>query len=337
MSDLRQDPVSGDWIIMAPERAKRLSRLIKKNKRKIDKIENCPFESLKETGNWPVIWSYFKNKIIKGHQLKDDKNWKVVLIPNKYPALAHQRKTCAVDFQSGPFHLKSGVGVHDLIVFKDHNKGLADLKFKDFFAAFLILQKRYREFKKDKCLLYTSTFCNYGKKAGASLSHLHFQVLTLPIVPPDISDSLTGSARYFKKNNKCIHCDMIKFDLSENKRVIFKNVGAMAITPFISRAPFEIRIFPLKHISNFEQTKISDLKLIVWALHFSLKRIKIKLNDPDLNFFIHTAPFKNHKYNYYHWHIEILPKISMPGGFEVSTGIEINVLDPYQAANILKK
>jgi UDPglucose--hexose-1-phosphate uridylyltransferase len=336
MSDLRQDPVSGEWIIMAPERAKRLEKLIKNNKRKLDNIKKCPFEKLKATGNWPPILVWDGKKILDGKIVTTDKNWKVVLIPNKYPALSH-KNTCAINLNYGLFNIKTGIGFHDLIVFKNHYQGLTDLNFNDFFNAFLLLQKRYLELKKDKCLTYTSTFCNYGKNAGASLSHLHFQVLTLPIIPPDISKSLNGSQKYFQKNKKCIHCDMLKFDLNENKRIIFKNKAAVVISPFISRSPFEIRIFPLKHISSFEKTDLSDLKLIIKALYLALKQIKTKLSDPDLNFFIHTAPLKDKKYHYYHWHIEILPKISTLGGFEISTGIEINVFDPYKATKILKK
>jgi UDPglucose--hexose-1-phosphate uridylyltransferase len=335
MSDLRQDPVSGDWIIMAPERAKRLNKKKVKNKRKHDLVSKCPFEHLKKTGNWPPILVYAKNKIFS-EGIKNDKNWEVILIPNKYPALNHKTNTCSIDFKNGPFNLKTGVGTHDLILLRDHFKGLADLNFRDILGAFFLLQKRYLDLAKDKCHLYTSTFCNYGKSAGASLTHPHFQILTLPIIPPDINDSLLGSLNYFKKHKKCIHCEMLKFDLKENKRIIFKDKNAIAITPFISRSPFEIRVYPLKHISNFERTNLSDLKSVVLALQVSLQKIKNKLSDPDFNFFVHTAPLKDHKYSYYHWHIEILPKITTLGGFEISTGIEINVFDPYEAAKILK-
>ncbi len=336
MSDLRQDPVSGDLIIMAPERAKRLEKIISFKERIHDSIRKCPFENLTKTQNWPAIWAYQNNKIFDGKNFKDDKNWDVVLIPNKYPALTHKEKTCALDFKLGPFNLKTGVGTHDLIVFKNHFKHLADIPFNEFLGAFLLLQQRCKILAKDKCHLYTSIFCNFGKKAGASLSHPHFQVLTLPIIPPDINDSLIGSKKFFKKHKKCIHCEMLKFDLKENKRVILKNKNAIAIAPFISRSPFEIRIFPLKHNFQFENTNLNILKDTIKILQETLKKIKIKLGDPDLNFFIHTAPYKDHKYNFYHWHIEILPKISIPGGFEISTGIEINVFDPYEAAKILK-
>ncbi len=335
MSDLRQDPVSGDWIIMAPERAKRLEKIITPKKRQHDPIKKCPFENLIKTKNWPPILAYQKNKIIDGKNLKNDKNWQVILIPNKYPALSHQEKTCTSNFKIGLFNLKTGIGTHDLILFKDHFTGLANLNFSDFLGAFLLLQKRYKYLSKDKCHVYTSTFCNFGKTAGASISHPHFQVLTLPIIPPDILDSLNGSKRFFKKNKKCIHCEMLKFDLSENKRIILKNKNAIAITPFISRSPFEIRIFPLKHYSHFEETDLNTLKDAIKILHKSLKKIKSKLGDPDFNFFIHTAPYKN-KCNFYHWHIEVLPKISIQGGFEVSTGIDINIFDPYKAAKFLK-
>ncbi|MEK9180598.1 MAG: DUF4921 family protein [Patescibacteria group bacterium] len=328
MSELRQDPVSGDWIILAPERAKRPHSLVekKKPKRRPAPVSSCPFEpqNIVQPEIWPPILSY-----------PNEKNWKVVIIPNKYPALRHF-DGCATAIMHGPHSVKTGAGAHDLIVTRDHNKNFGELPFDEATRVLLILQERYRHLAKDPCNLYTSTFFNWGPTAGATVYHPHYQVLTLPIVPPDVAHSLHGSHRYFKQNGHCVHCNMLKFDLKEKSRIIDRNKYALSLTPFISRAPFEVRVFPLRHRSNFERTPSAEIKAVAAVLQSALKRMKKHLNDPDFNFFIHTAPLKDHKYRYYHWHVELIPQIKILGGFELSTGVDINVVDPEKAASILK-
>lgn len=327
MSELRQDLVSGDWIIIAPERGGRPYDIIPpKSIRLKSSQKNCPFDNLKKSGNWPPILTY-----------PNEKNWKVAIIPNKYPALKHEENSCAARFNLGPYRLTDGIGYHDLIITRDHNTNFAHLKLKEGVRVFRILQERYRMLAADKCLLYTSIFFNWGPTAGASIYHPHFQVLTLPIVPPDIESSLLGSARYFKNNKRCVHCVMLKWERKTKKRVITENSSAVAIAPFVSREPFEIRIFPKKHMSRLEEAPTEDLRDIVAVLQSSLRKIESRLNDPDYNFFIHTAPLRDHGlYKHYHWHIEIIPKISITAGFELSTGVDINVVDPDKAAAILR-
>lgn len=327
MSEFRQDLVSGDWIIIAPERKKRPHDFsLRKGKRQKPSPKNCPFEDLIKSGNWPPILSY-----------PNEKNWKVILLPNKYPALIHQNKSCASRFNHGYYKIISGVGVHDLLLTRNHFKDLSELHSNDIFQGLRILKKRYKILSADKCLSYTSTFFNWGPTAGASLYHPHFQIITLPIIPPAVKLSLDGARRFFRKNKKCVHCFMIEQESKDKKRVILENSKAIAFAPFVSRVPFEIRIFLKKHFSHFEDTPDEDLKVFAWMLKTVLKKIKNKLNDPDYNFFIHTAPFKNREfYRYYHWHLEILPKITITAGFELSTGVDINVINPDDAAKILK-
>jgi UDPglucose--hexose-1-phosphate uridylyltransferase len=325
MSELRQDLVSGDWIIVAPERAGRPHWLAKKPARRPAPKSKCPFENLRKSGNWPPILAY-----------PNEKAWKIVLIPNKYPALKHAN-VCAKLFKRGPYSIKTGVGHHDLLIARDHSKNFAALEPGLALKLLQILQKRYTMLYKDKCNAYTSVFFNWGPTAGASVYHPHYQILTLPIIPPDVEHSLSGSERYFKKHKKCVHCVMLDFDKKEKVRIIEQNDSSIAVAPFFSREPFEVRIFPKKHLPNFERTPTKVLKDISAILQSALRRIKKYLNDPDFNFFIHTAPIKdNDKYGYYHWHIEILPKISMLGGFELGTGVDINVVDPAYAADVLR-
>ncbi len=328
MSEFREDPVSGDWIIVAPERVKRPRDFLPKRKKRVPTPKSkCPFEDLQKSGNWPPIVVQLD---------RSGKDWRVVIIPNKYPALTHNH-TCATLLRRGPYELSEGIGHHDVLISRSHEKNIAHLDLEDGLIAFQALQKRYRMLAVDKCLVYALTFMNWGESAGASLYHPHFQVLSLPIIPPDVKHSLDGSHNYFRKNRRCVHCEMIKYELRSGKRVIMKNKYAVAVAPFVSREPFEVRIYPRFHRPYFEKMPGAELKAIVALLQKTLLKIEKCLHDPDLNFFVHTAPLKRQKdYRHYHWHMEILPKMDVEAGFELGTGVEINVVDPDRAADMLR-
>ena len=325
MSELRQDLVSGDWIILAPERAGRPAWINKKKvPRKPKPKGTCPFEDLKKSGNWPPILTW-----------PNEKKWQIAVIPNRYPALRHAAG-CSKLLERGPYKVRSGVGSHELVVTKGHWKTAADLTGQEMARVFEVLQERYRILTKNECNVYASTFFNWGPTAGSTLYHNHYQVLTLPIVPPDVAHSLRGSRRYYQKHKRCAHCVMLKFDIKEKKRIIDQNSRAIAVAPYVSRVPFEVRIFPKRQLPYFEKTPLSDLAAVATVLQSVLRRINKDLGDPDLNFFIHTAPLGGEGYDYYHWHIEITPKISIWGGLELSTGVDINIVDPGRAAAVLR-
>ncbi|HTY39700.1 MAG TPA: hypothetical protein VMC43_01240 [Candidatus Paceibacterota bacterium] len=320
MSEIRQDIVSGDWVIMVPERAKRPDQLFaKKEKRKPTPKATCPFEDLRGTGNWPP------------HFLvpNDEKKWRVAVIPNKYPALAHGEQ-CADIHHRGPYAYRKGVGYHDLVVGRDHFRNIADLPPKATLEIFEAMQRRFRMAEEDDCLAYVSTFFNWGPLAGASLYHPHYQMLTLPFIPPEVEGSLGGSKRYFKKHHRCVHCDVLKYERKAKTRVVDENARAIAVAPFVPKSRMEVSIYPKRHEPFFEKTPRRDLLDIIIVLKSTLQRMRKYLADPDLNFFIHTGPIKDQKkYAHYHWHIDVIPKIfPPPGGFELSTGTDINVFDP---------
>lgn len=323
-SELRRDLVSGDWIVIAPGRAKRPHQLLAKiPKRKRASKASCPFESPLESGNKALL-------------VYPDHPWSVMIIENKYPAFLHS-DVCGVLTKRGPFEVIPGTGHHDVVITRDHDKNFVHLSSKNANLVFQAFRDRYLMLFADPCLAYISIFHNWGPAAGASIYHPHYQMIALPVVPPDVNHSLQGSARYWEKNKKCVHCVMMSWDKKEGKRIIYENEGAMVIAPFVSRAPFEVRVFPKKHLPYFENTLDIEMEYVVDALQNALRRFEKRLNDPDYNFFIHTAPLRDKKkYNHYHWHIEVSPKISLRAGFELGTGVEINVMDPYQAAKILE-
>jgi UDPglucose--hexose-1-phosphate uridylyltransferase len=325
MSELRQDPSSGDWIILAPGRATRPHFLdVKKKPRKPSPKSSCPFENLEKGEDWPPILAY-----------PNVKNWKLALVPNKYPALTHGN-VCAVLMHHGMYNMMAGIGSHDLLISRDHNKNFAELDPKLAVKLLEMLQERHRMMAQDPCSAYVSSFFNWGLTAGASVGHPHYQTLTLPIIPPHNARSLQEEKKYFERHHRCVRCDVIKTERKEKKRIIEENKYAIAIAPFASKQPFEVSILPKEHDSHFGTTSPATIRAIAPMLQSMMRRIKKYLNDPDLNFFIHGAPLGKDQYPYHHWHIEVMPKVSIPAGFELSTGIDINIVDPDMAAKMLR-
>lgn len=326
MSELRQDITSGDWVIIAPGRAKRPLFLDQKKKPRVPTPKSeCPFEDLKKSGNWPPIIAY-----------PNEKNWQIVLLPNKYPALTHENVRSAKPLYRGIYCHQAGFGQHDVVVTRDHNKNFADISPAMAASVFDIFQERHRVMARDPSNAYVATFFNWGRLVGGSIWHPHYQILTLPIVPPHIVRSLAGSKAYFKKNHRCVRCDILREERAHKYRIIAENKFALAFTPYASKNPFEVSIFPKSHLPSFSETPPDVLHGVAALLQLVLRWTKVRVNDPDLNFFIHGAPLDHGKYFYHHWHVEIVPRISLYGGFEYSTEVDINVVDPDAAAAILR-
>ncbi|MDO8743035.1 MAG: DUF4931 domain-containing protein [Candidatus Azambacteria bacterium] len=308
-SEFRQDPISGDWILLAPARGAghkfegRVKMELPKNK--------CPFENPAKFGNAPAVLVYQNDK-------KDD--WFLQIIPNKYPAVEPE------------------LGFHEIVIFRDHNRYLAQFSKEEIQRILSAFRERYISLAKEKGVKYVSIFHNHGKEAGSTVPHPHSQILALPIVPSNVSHSINSSQRYFQKHKKCAYCQVLNQELKEKKRVIYENEKMVVIAPFASRAEFEVGIFPKKHSAYFEKIEEEELAYLADALQFAFSQIYKKLKDPAFNFFIHTAPaIKNQNYGYYHWHMEILPKFDIIGGFELGTGMDIITIAPEKAAEILRK
>lgn len=325
MPQFRKDPVSGEWVIMAPERAKRPDRLKERKAKKPADLKNCPFEEPQKTGNWPPI-SIFEEK----------GKWQILIIPNKYPALTH-KNDCPLEMKEGPYRLEEGVGYHELVITRDHRKDFSSLPPRHALEVFKAFKDRYRNIDQDSCMAYLSIFGNYGATAGASLDHPHYQLMALPIIPPIIMRSYAGSERYFKKHKRCIHCELLNFEKKEKVRVVGENDAAIAIAPFVSYSPYEVRIFPKKHIPSFENSPDKVLEGASGLLQKVIQSMRKKLGDPDYNFYIHTAPLqKQESFGHYHWHIEVSPRVTTEAGFEFATGIDVNVVLPETAAKLLR-
>lgn len=329
ISELRQDLVSGDWVVIALARGKRPHAFAAATKPKTTPppISQCPFEAVSEKKEKPFIRYDYRQG---GHT----SGWSVVAVPNKFPAFS--KAPCNSFFKEGPYTLAEGVGSHEVFILRDHARYIPDLDAEEMINLVRAYRERYRALTREKCVAYVLVFHNHGREAGASLPHPHSQLIAMPVIPPDVSRSLRGSERFFHEHGTCVHCEMIQYELRAKKRIIDENERFVACAPFASKMAFEIRILPKIHQPNFAMLEDDDLALVAKMLQKQLTRLRNGLNDPAYNFFIHTSP-DGEKHGHYHWHIEIVPKTSIWAGFEIGTGIEISAIAPEDAAAFLRK
>lgn len=344
--EFRKDLVSGEWILLAPERRKRPAFGEKKPKKesavsKAKRLAVCPFEDPQKSGNpFPILWyPHPKTPLKKRGKFSE---WFVQVMPNKYPLLwLPSEPKCPTIHTFGPEQTLKGTGFHELLITRDHFKTIDKMSVEEAECLLRAYQARYQVLASDPCVSYVLIFHNQGKLAGASLEHPHSQLVALPVVDPDIANSLAGSAEYYKKHRKCIHCTMLEWELKQNKRIVYKNKHFVTVSPFAPRVSYETRIYPLEHAAHFE--KISEEKRYALAdsLTDALKRIAKALKNPDFNYFIHSAPStadgSGKKNDHYHWHLEILPRVSAWAGLELGVGIEVVLASPEEAAENLRK
>ncbi|MEK7512927.1 MAG: hypothetical protein AAB601_01895, partial [Patescibacteria group bacterium] len=257
-SELRQDPVSGDWILMAPGRARRPDGWHRGSPRKRQSVRECPFENPLKTHD-PIL-------VYEGKR-----GWEVVVANNKYPAV-FERRRCGSMLREGPYMRVEGIGYHNLVITRHHDKNFAALSEDGANQVFQVFRDRYLTLASDPCLAYISIFHNWGPSAGASVYHPHYQIIAIPVIPPDVEHSLEGSAAYFSKHRACVHCCTIAYERKKRKRVVFENRDAFVVAPYVSREPFEVRVFPKRHASFFEHASDRELTSIAAALQHVLQR-----------------------------------------------------------------
>jgi len=331
-SELRFDLVSGDWVLIATGRSRRPA-FFKKEKREPFYLpkKKCPFDNI-------VKQEQYIFALPGGHSRDVSKNppldWRVVVVPNKYPALTPGETLN--ERTEGPYKIVSGVGHHEVVITRDHQKSIAHFTKEEAKELIDVYQERFLDLMNEKLVNYVAIFHNHGREAGASIPHPHSQIIALPLIDPDLSRSLAGSRSYWNPNKKCVHCVMLEWDKKDGRRIVLENDHFFAVCPFASRVAFEVRIYPKQHLAYFERVKDEEKYSLADALRKILLKLSKGLNDPAYNFFIHTAPSDGKNYDDYHWHLEILPKTATWAGFELGTGIEISTIEPEKAAAYLK-
>ena len=337
-NEFRQDIVSGDWVLISTERAKKPSpqETIKPSQLYQDKA-TCLFEDPQKSDHRDPLLVYNKGqKVI--WEAGSVNEWTTQVVKNKYPAL--KDGFCAPPRNIGPFLVADGFGFHELVITRDHDKSFAQFANEETAEVLKVYKDRYNSISQGECGDYVLIFHNHGSLAGASVYHNHSQILSMPIIAPGILKSIRGAKEFFERAGEKIHEMLIEWETEQNKRIICENEKFIALCPFVSRTPYEMRIFPKKKSSNFGDTQDEDLMSLAEILNKILRKLHTALNNPDYTFFIHTSPIKKDNsdlYDFYHWHIEIMPRFSIAAGLELGTNVFVNTVDPDDAAKLLRE
>ncbi|MEW6094951.1 MAG: galactose-1-phosphate uridylyltransferase [bacterium] len=331
MPELRKDPVIGRWVIIATDRGKRPSDFKHPEPETTINSHNCPFCGGHESMTPPEILC-----MREPNSPPNSPGWWVRTISNKFPALQIEGD---LDRQGeGIYDMMNGVGAHEVIIeTPEHNKSLADLETHYIEKVLLSYRERMLDLRKDRRFKYILIFRNHRSSAGASLDHPHSQLIATPIVPKRVKEELNGTLKYFNFKDRCVFCDIVRQEIKDKKRVVIENDHFLTFTPFASRFPYEICIIPKEHMACYESITKETIPALAQILKSSLLKLKKLLNDPPYNYIIHTTPFSlPSDLKDYHWHIEIIPRLTHIAGFEWGTGFYINSVKPEDAAQDLR-
>jgi UDPglucose--hexose-1-phosphate uridylyltransferase len=347
MPELRRDPILGRWNIIAAERAARPSDF--KHEAPHKKGGFCPFDPGHEDKTPPEVLAY------RDHgQPANSPGWRVRVVPNKFPALrieGHLDKKGV-----GMYDRMQGIGAHEVIIETPEHRlspvGLSPEHFTEVIAAY---RDRLNDLMGDPRFKFGIVFKNVGEAAGASLEHTHSQLIVTPVVPNIIVRELRGALEYYNFRGRCIFCDILRQEREDGARVVVDDPDYLAFEPFASRFPFETWIIPTRHSSQFERITPHEMRRLADVLLNVLGRLESALEEPPYNYIVHSAPFRAHDaevfrgvlgpppvmegdgLEHYHWHIEIIPRLTKIAGFEWGTGLYINPVPPETGAEYLRQ
>ena len=331
MPQLRKDPIFNRWVIISTERARRPQDFVFE-KRGEAKGGFCPFCEGNESKTPPEIISFRK-----AGTKANEPGWWLRVISNKYPALAIEGDLSRKGI--GMFDQMNGVGAHEVIVETTrHIIDIAELSESEIAEVILSYQIRSLDLKKDPRFRYVLIFKNCGEGAGASLEHSHSQIIATPVTPKRVREELLGAAQHYQLKERCVFCDIIEQELDSGKRLIQESHDFLVVSPFAACFPFETWIVPKQHQSDFSKITPTKMKYFADCLSHVMKKMYKSLNNPPWNFYIHTKPPVNSiSEKAYHWHMEIAPRLSKFGGFELGGDMVINVVAPEASAEFLRK
>lgn len=340
--ELRRDPITGIWVIIA----NRGGRPSGKVEEKVLPRSACPFCPGREHSTPPEIYA------VRGEWRGGEADWLLRVVPNKFRALDADIE---LERQGlGMYDWISGRGAHEVIIeTPDHDAVLRSMAREDVKRILDAYAVRLADLRKDADLRHVVIFRNYRGVAGASLPHPHSQIIALPIVPKLVKDKLMAAREYFTRHERCIFCDLMQQELFDGRRIVLENEHFMGFVPYAARFPYEVHIFPRRHHHDFLQMSEEESWALVDTLQGVLQRYFVLLGDRETgwnvpyNMVLQTAPntvprpgrpdyWGTIQYDY-HWHIELIPRLTKMAGFEWGTGFHINIVQPERAASDLRE
>jgi UDPglucose--hexose-1-phosphate uridylyltransferase len=327
MPEIRQNIATGEWVIIATERAKRPEEFVQPDKeRVVDRpayAASCPFCP----GNEELD--------LERLRLPAQGPWRLRVVQNRYPALAEQG--ARDEYCDGANYSIAGVGYHEIIVeSRLHNTAPALEPADDIERTLRAFRLRGLTLRKDARIQHIVFFKNHGHSAGASLLHPHTQLLALPVIPSNILDRTMAAWRYFDDHGVCVFCRMLEEEQRQRVRIVAESPHFVAFVPYAAYSPFHVWILPRRHGDCFLEARSEELRDLSQLLHDVLRRLHFGLNDPDYNYVIRTAPERERGEAYLHWYLAIVPRMARVAGFELGSGMFINTALPEASAEFLR-
>lgn len=330
MPELRKDPVLGRWIIISKERSKRPTDFLIEQPTTSGGF--CPLCPGNENTTPPEVLAYDAN----GFRRHDGGPWQVRVVPNKYPALIIEGDLGKEG--EGLYDRMNGIGAHEVIVESPlHEQSFSSLSPDKMLFVLRAFKERINDLSRDPRFKYVMIFKNHGKAAGASLEHSHSQLIALPILPRMIVSELAGALSYYRYKERCIFCDIIRQEIRQDVRVVCQNDHFITLTPFAPRTPFEMWVLPKTHSSAYCKEEDGKLYSLAMLMSETLRRLDACIQDVPYNFVLHNEPLQSDGLDHYHWHFEIVPKLTSIAGFEWGSGFYINPMPPEEAAQYLRQ
>ena len=330
MAELRRDPIMNRWVVMDTDHPKGPKDFLQEQNTP-RRQATCQFCPGKEQFTPPEV-----SALRPENTPADSSGWLARSIPNKFPALSQEGE---IEKEGvGLFDVMSGIGAHEVVIeTPEHDKHLADLSIEE--MGFVIGQylRRYQALAQDARYKYVLIFKNFGDSAGSTVEHPHSQIIALPMVPKTVLEEINGAQAYHQNKGRCVFCDMIQQEYTDRDRIVCENNSFLAFCPFAPRYAFETWIAPKAHAAHFADLEPNAIKDLASHLSEVLKRMQKVLSNPSYNFYIHTAPIHYAQPSCYHWHIEIIPKLTRSIGFEWGTGLHIVPTFPHDAARYLRE
>jgi len=330
MSVIRHDPTTKEWVIIATERSKRPHDFKKGARARLlaPREVSCPFCS----GNEAMT----PQEVLRIPN-REGKGWAVRVVPNKFAALTP--KGDSRRREDGPlFREMDGVGHHEVIIETPvHNRLIPLMDDTEVEQVIHAYRERYLALRQDKRVKLIVIFKNHGEAAGTSLEHPHSQLVATPVVPASIRHRYDVAIQYYDATGRCLYCDIVEAERKTDERVVLETEDFLVFHPFASQSPFETWIAPKQHRPSFGEITLEECRALAVVLKTTLARLAEALNDPDYNFVIHTAPIGDEDEEYYLWHIQILPRLTTMAGFEIGSGMRINIAKPEETARFLRQ
>ncbi len=328
MSELRRDPLMNRWVIVSVNHDEPLKLLHDPSGPWHTPPESCPFCQGHESFSPGEILAFSEKQRSPGQ-----KGWKVRVIPNRVPCLKVEGNLEKAGI--GIYDMTNGVGAHEVVIeTPDHELETARMRKADIETVIHAWIERSLDLRRDLRMRSIMVFKNHGLHSGAAQSHAHSQILAMPVIPKHLEEELEGARRYIKWRDRCVFCDMIKQEIADGTRVVAENRHFAAITPYASRFPFETWIVPKKHTDDFASMD-KELTASFAAMYGDMIGVlDDTLGNPSFNASVHSAPVNTDEDTslLYHWHMEIIPRITRDSGFETGSGMFHNPVSPEKAA-----